>query len=69
MRFVTLKSWPHSVHIIAAFLSQAVIELLKLSVPQNSANKVQAHSEAIAKAAFRNAEAAEKMRGGNCSSA
>jgi Na+-driven multidrug efflux pump len=47
--------------IIAAFLSQTVIQLLMLPVLQNSANKVQAHSEAIAEATFRNAEAAEKM--------
>lgn len=47
--------------IIAAFLSQTVIQLLMLPVLQNSANKVQAHSEAVADATFKNAESAEKM--------
>jgi len=47
--------------IIAAFLSQTVIQLLMLPVLQNSANKVQVHSEAIAEATYRNAEASEKM--------
>jgi Na+-driven multidrug efflux pump len=60
-------TFPHWVNalsvmvIIAAFLSQTVIQLLMLPVLQNSANKVQAHSEAVAEATFRNAEAAEKM--------
>lgn len=47
--------------IIAAFLSQTVIQLLMLPVLQNSANKVQAHAEAVADATYRNAVAAEEM--------
>ena len=60
-------SFPHWVSalsvmvIIAAFLSQTVIQLLMLPVLQNSANKVQVHSEAVAEATYRNADAAEKM--------
>lgn len=60
-------SLPHWVNqlsvlvIVAAFLSQTVIQLLMLPVLQNSANKTQAHSDAVAEATYRNADAAEKM--------
>ena len=60
-------SFPHWVSalsvlvIVAAFQSQTVIQLLMLPVLQNSANKVQVHSEAVAEATYRNADAAEKM--------
>jgi hypothetical protein len=47
--------------IVAAFLSQTVIQLLMLPILQNSANKVQAHAEALAEATYRNAEASENM--------
>jgi len=56
----TLPKWVSALSvmvILAAFLSQTVIQLLMLPVLQNSANKTQAHAEAIANATFLNSQA------------
>lgn len=61
---VVLPHWATTLSvmvIVAAFLSQTVIQLLMLPILQNSANKVQAHAEAIAEATYQNADASEKM--------